>query len=454
MSGESKRAAGGPRRSIRGTFRAGWRAFPSKRSTRSPPVGAARPKRATSPRRCARSAKPRPRRPGADAVVIRVAGKTGCSRPAASSRAPRRSPRSSPARAFRSRSSGPTGTRETSCPRRSAGRPAGRGRRTCCCCRSRCRGKPLGSLELLRSRRRSRRGRSSQLGSRPRTSASSSAPSSETNGAVRDGAPLARALSLAGDALAAGLDRARSGGRSRPHRGPRGRRGGRRPLVPGPGRSARAARLSRADRRSSLGRSGPSAPLPSTSRSGSSRRRTGRGRTMASFTLGQPAVGVLELAFPAGTSPSAADLDRIATFAIRAGQALRAGERAEEMSLELERSEALLAVVGQAIAELSLAHTLETAVARVSELLRSERVAVYLRQGTRLRTRGRDRASPAPSSRSPSGCSSWLSDLFERRECCMCPTPRPTFVSRPCGRPSPRSRSTRCSPCRSSPERS
>ncbi len=54
-------------------------------------------------------------------------------------------------------------------------------------------------------------------------------------------------------------------------------------------------------------------------------------------------------------------------------------------SLELERSEALLAVVGQAIAELSLAHTLETAVARVSDLLRSERVAVYLRRGARLR---------------------------------------------------------------------
>ena len=51
------------------------------------------------------------------------------------------------------------------------------------------------------------------------------------------------------------------------------------------------------------------------------------------------------------------------------------------MSLELERSEALLAVVGQATAELSLAHTLETAVARVSELLGAERVAVYLRQG-------------------------------------------------------------------------
>jgi len=86
-----------------------------------------------------------------------------------------------------------------------------------------------------------------------------------------------------------------------------------------------------------------------------------------------------------GATPSQAEIDRLATFAVRAAQALRAGERAEAMSLELERSEALLAVVGQATAELSLAHTLETAVARVSELLRSERVAVYLRQGTRLR---------------------------------------------------------------------
>ena len=48
-------------------------------------------------------------------------------------------------------------------------------------------------------------------------------------------------------------------------------------------------------------------------------------------------------------------------------------------------------VVGQAIAELSLAHTLETAVARVAELLGTERVAVYLREDGGLRAGGRAR---------------------------------------------------------------
>ena len=42
-------------------------------------------------------------------------------------------------------------------------------------------------------------------------------------------------------------------------------------------------------------------------------------------------------------------------------------------------------MLGQAIAELSLAHTLETAVARVSELLRADRVAIYLGDASRLR---------------------------------------------------------------------
>jgi serine phosphatase RsbU (regulator of sigma subunit) len=111
----------------------------------------------------------------------------------------------------------------------------------------------------------------------------------------------------------------------------------------------------------------------------------GQGRTVATLTLGQPPLGLLQLVFGPGGSPSQADLDRLGTFAVRAAQALRAGERARTMSLELERSQALLAVVGQAIAELSLAHTLETAVARVSELLRVDRVAIYLGDGNRLR---------------------------------------------------------------------
>ena len=108
------------------------------------------------------------------------------------------------------------------------------------------------------------------------------------------------------------------------------------------------------------------------------------GRTTATLTLGQPVVGVLQLVFGPGEAPSQRDLEPLGTFAVRAAQALRAGERARSTSLELERSSALLTVVGQAIAELSLAHTIDTAVARVSELLRVERVAIYLGDGNRL----------------------------------------------------------------------
>ena len=112
------------------------------------------------------------------------------------------------------------------------------------------------------------------------------------------------------------------------------------------------------------------------------------GKSVATLTLGQPPVGVLELVFGSGGSPTQRDLDRLGTFAVRAAQALRTGDQARATSLELERSEALLAVLGQAIAELSLAHTLETAVARVSELLRAERVAIYLGDSNRLRREG------------------------------------------------------------------
>ena len=110
-----------------------------------------------------------------------------------------------------------------------------------------------------------------------------------------------------------------------------------------------------------------------------------KGRTVATLTLGQPPLGILQLAFGPGSSPSRRDVDRLATFAVRAAQALRAGERARATSLELERSDALLTVLGQAVAELSLAHTLETAVAGVSKLLRADRVAIYLGDANRLR---------------------------------------------------------------------
>ncbi len=95
--------------------------------------------------------------------------------------------------------------------------------------------------------------------------------------------------------------------------------------------------------------------------------------------LGRPPLGVLQLFHPAGEEPDATQLTRLATFGVRAAHALRSGERARLLALELERTRALLEVIVQATAELSVSHTLETAVERVAELLAVDRVAVYLR---------------------------------------------------------------------------
>ncbi len=102
--------------------------------------------------------------------------------------------------------------------------------------------------------------------------------------------------------------------------------------------------------------------------------------------LGEPSVGGLRLVFQPGDEPGVDELARLAAFGARAAHAVRLGERTSDLAQELERSQALLAVVGQAIAELSLSHTLETAVDRVGELLGTERAAVYLRQAGGLET--------------------------------------------------------------------
>src|SRR5919204_1704983 len=94
-----------------------------------------------------------------------------------------------------------------------------------------------------------------------------------------------------------------------------------------------------------------------------------------------PPVGALQLLFSAGSGPSEEELARLAIFGVRAAHALRESNRSRTRALELERTRALLAVVGQAIAQLSLAHTLETAVARVAELLDADRLAGYLLGG-------------------------------------------------------------------------
>jgi serine phosphatase RsbU (regulator of sigma subunit) len=97
--------------------------------------------------------------------------------------------------------------------------------------------------------------------------------------------------------------------------------------------------------------------------------------------LGQPPLGLLELEFGQSMLPSDQLLDALTTFAARAAHGLRISARARDRAVELERSRALVAVVGQAIEQLSLAHTLETAVARVAELVGSDRLAVYLVEG-------------------------------------------------------------------------
>jgi len=99
---------------------------------------------------------------------------------------------------------------------------------------------------------------------------------------------------------------------------------------------------------------------------------------VATLQLGEPPVGALQLVLVETPSPSDPMLPRLATFAVRAAHMLRVTEGRRFLAEELERSRALLAIVGQAISELSLAHTLDTAVARVCELLSADRLAVYL----------------------------------------------------------------------------
>ncbi len=106
--------------------------------------------------------------------------------------------------------------------------------------------------------------------------------------------------------------------------------------------------------------------------------------SVVTLQLGEPPLGALQLFYAAASTPSEDELRRLASFAVRSAHALRASGKARETGVELERTRALLAVVGEAIARLSLAHTLETAVEQISELLAIERVAVYLREGLEL----------------------------------------------------------------------
>ncbi len=109
-----------------------------------------------------------------------------------------------------------------------------------------------------------------------------------------------------------------------------------------------------------------------------------RGRTAVSLPLGRPALGVLQLFLP--EPPPEAEMAVLAGLAGGVAQAVRARQSVEELGLDLQRTKSLLSVVGEVTSQLSLAHTLDTAIERVPELLSVDAVGVYLREGGRLET--------------------------------------------------------------------
>jgi serine phosphatase RsbU (regulator of sigma subunit) len=108
----------------------------------------------------------------------------------------------------------------------------------------------------------------------------------------------------------------------------------------------------------------------------------GSGASIATITLGEPPVGALQLYFQ--SEPGEDELALLVPFSARAALALRRSRRVGLIATALRRSQTIIGVVSQAIAQLSLAHTLETAVERIAELTASGHVAVYLREGRRL----------------------------------------------------------------------
>jgi serine phosphatase RsbU (regulator of sigma subunit) len=105
---------------------------------------------------------------------------------------------------------------------------------------------------------------------------------------------------------------------------------------------------------------------------------------VVTLQLGRPVLGALQVRFAPGRAPDERLREQLTGFAVRAAHALRSAERAREAGLELERSRALLAVVGEAISQLSLSHTLATAIESVAHLLGVDRVAVYLTEDERM----------------------------------------------------------------------
>ena len=167
----------------------------------------------------------------------------------------------------------------------------------------------------------------------------------------------------------------------RPARGDRVRRGRR-------GRLA-AARRRRSRSSARTARSRPTTIWPA-QRTPSSRRRprspldVDGAAPVVTLQLGQPPLGALQLRFAPGRVPDEHGVAQLAQLRRpRRARAPLVGA-ARDAGFELERSRALLSVVGEAISRLSLSHTLETAIERVADLLGADRVAVYLRDGDEI----------------------------------------------------------------------
>ena len=111
---------------------------------------------------------------------------------------------------------------------------------------------------------------------------------------------------------------------------------------------------------------------------------------LVTLQLGEPPLGALQLRFAPGRAPDESGLAGLASFAVRAAHALRSSERAREAGFELERSRALLAVVGEAIARLSLSHTLDTALERLGDMLGTDRDRGLSARGRRPHRRRRE----------------------------------------------------------------
>ncbi len=120
---------------------------------------------------------------------------------------------------------------------------------------------------------------------------------------------------------------------------------------------------------------------------------TAGARKVVGLPLGRPPFAALELEFD--QEPTAAELQALTSFAAQAAEALLSSERLRSLALELDRTRALLAVVGQAITQVSLAHTLETAVDQIAQLLDVECIGIYLcENGTLKAAAGRNLTGP------------------------------------------------------------